>query len=77
MTLDSGLNESYVRMLEEARNVQQTTIPVNCLYPSIAGQVVVPVNAFRSLSRSKSVVVSLHKDCSVCRLCINGLGKTL
>lgn len=62
ITLDSGLNESYAKVLEEGKKL---TINYNTFVSqiqTIAGQTNIQVSLTRSLTRLKSVFYSLIKD---------------
>ena len=62
VTLDSGLNESYIKLLEEGT---QLTLNYNTFisqYQTITGQTDFAINIMRSLTRLKYVFVSLWKD---------------
>ena len=63
VSLDRGLNESYIKLLEGGK------ITLNCntfisQYQSIIGQTDISINITRSLTRLKSVFVSFWKDCA-------------
>ena len=62
VTLDSGLNESYIKLLEEGKQLTLNYNTYISQYQTITGQTDFAINITRSLTRLKSVFVSLWKD---------------
>ncbi|MFM7981091.1 MAG: hypothetical protein ACKPKO_17410 [Candidatus Fonsibacter sp.] len=62
VTLDSGLNESYVKLLEEGKKLTLNYNTFISQYQTISNQPDFVINITRSLTRLKSVFVSLWKN---------------
>ena len=62
IALDSGLNESYMKLLEEGKKLTLNYNAVISQYKSIIGQTDISINITRSLTRLKKVCVSFWKD---------------
>ena len=61
VSLDSGLNESYIKLLEEGKKLTLNYNTFISQYQSIIDQTDISINITRSLTRLKSVFVSLWK----------------
>ncbi|MFM7986001.1 MAG: hypothetical protein ACKPKO_42475, partial [Candidatus Fonsibacter sp.] len=61
VTLDSGLNESYVKLLEEGKKLTLNYNTFISQYQTVSNQSDFAINITRSLTRLKSVFVSFWK----------------
>ena len=59
ITLDSGFNESYAKLLEEGKKLTITYNTIISQIQSIAGQTNIQISLTRSLTRLESVFMSL------------------
>ena len=62
VTLDSGLNKSHIKLLEEGKKLTLNYNTFISHYQTITNQTDFSINITRSLTRLKSVFVSLWKD---------------
>ena len=65
ITLDSSLQESYVKLLEEGKKLAITYNTFILQFQTIAGQKDFSIDITRSLTRLKSVFVKFRKDYTV------------
>ena len=65
ITLDSSLQESYVKLLEEGKKLAITYNTFILQFQTIAGQKDFSIGITRSLTRLKSVFVTFRKDYTV------------
>ena len=61
VTLDSGLNESYTKLLEEGKKLTLNYNTFISQYQTITGQTDFAINITRSLTRLKSVLCRIGK----------------
>ena len=61
VSLDSGLNESYIKLLEEGKKLTLNYHTFMSQYQTIIDQTDISINITRSLNRLKSVFVSLRE----------------
>ncbi|MFM7983682.1 MAG: hypothetical protein ACKPKO_30595, partial [Candidatus Fonsibacter sp.] len=62
VTLDSGLNDSYIKLLEYGKKLTLNYNTFISQYQTITDQTDFSINISRSLTRLKSVFVSLWKN---------------
>ncbi|MFM7980282.1 MAG: hypothetical protein ACKPKO_13290, partial [Candidatus Fonsibacter sp.] len=62
VTLDSGLNDSYVKLLEDGKKLTLNYNTFISQYQTISNQTDFSINITRSLTRLKSVFVSFWKN---------------
>ncbi|MFM7986885.1 MAG: hypothetical protein ACKPKO_46985, partial [Candidatus Fonsibacter sp.] len=65
VTLDSGLNDSYIKLLEDGKKLTLNYNTFISQYQTITDQTDFSINISRSLTRLKSVFVSLWKNYTV------------
>ena len=62
VTLDIGLNDSYIKLLEEGKKLTLNYNTFISQYQTVGGQTYVSINISKSFTRLKSVFFSLWKD---------------
>ncbi|MFM7989000.1 MAG: hypothetical protein ACKPKO_57775, partial [Candidatus Fonsibacter sp.] len=62
VTLDSGLNDSYIKLLQEGKKLTLNYNTFISQYQTITDQTDFSINISRSLTRLKSVFASLWKN---------------